>query len=462
MNQKDYNNNPIKAIVIGCGQRGFYVYGEYAKKFPNKLRFIACVDSDKNKAIKFAKIHNIPENFVFNSDEDVFQKSKFADAVFICTPDPYHEKEAIMALENGYHVFLEKPMAITKLGCENILKKSEKSNSILMVGFVLRYAPIFAKIKQIINSGLIGDVINIKHSENMGFWVYAHSFVRGLSYTQSPIILQKGCHDFDLIFWFADSFPKYINSFYMPSVFNIKKAPINAPDRCIDGCSYSKNCLFDAVQFYMQGKFMLLDSSKSESWIIRKIFNFALKHPKIARNLISPLKKMNLVPWRQWPVNQITDDLSNEGILKALQDSPYGRCIYKFSNPQPSSQVTAIKFENGITATYTLHGFSYRDGREIRIDGIKGTIKGYFYNTGYYIDLFEHQNNKSKRFKFKLEKVAGGGGDFKIVDEFINCIKTNSKPSTSARESLVSHLISFAANESAASNKTIEINKFEF
>lgn len=454
---KNTKELPVRAIAIGCGHRGLNVYGAYAKANPKNIKFVGCFDINEKKARKFAEIHNIPTEFVFYSEEMLFKVPKFADAVIICTPDPFHESATIKALEKGYHVFLEKPMAISKEGCENILKVAEKNNSILMIGFVLRYAPVFSKINELIKAGSIGDVVSIKHSENMGFWVYSHSFARSPVYTQSPMILQKGSHDFDLIYWYANARPKFVSSFKMPNLSATAKLPDNVTERCIEKCPLSKQCIFDAVQMYLEGKFMLLDNSRAESRVIRFIFKFALKHPKLARILIPPLRSMKIVPWRQWPVDQITEDVSDDGIRKALEETPFGVCIYKIKDAQPISQITSIQFENGITASFTLHGLSYRDGREIRIDGTKGTIKGYFYNTGFYVDWFEHATGKEIRFKYPLEKVAGGGGDFKIMDDFVDCIKHNKKPLTSAKESLYSHLMAFAAHESSETGKTIEI-----
>lgn len=378
-NEKIKEKELVTAIAIGCGQRGLNVYGAFAKKYPKKLKFIACVDIDKKKTKQFAKQHNIPSQYSFTSEDARFQQPKFADAVYICTPDRFHEDTTIKALEKGYHVFLEKPMASSKEGCEKIIKKAKETNAILMVGFVLRYSPLFAKIKELIQENKIGDIVSIKHSENMGYWVYAHSFARSKVYTQSPAILQKGSHDFDLIFWYANANPKKISSFAMPNLSTSSvPLPESIPDRCIEGCPRSKECIFNALPMYLQGTPILLDNSRSEFFLIRNIFKLAIKHPKLARILIPPLKSMKLVPWRQWPVDQITEDLSEEGIKKALRETPFGLCIYKIKDAQPISQITVIQFENGITASFTLQGLSYRDGREIRIDGTKGTIKGYF------------------------------------------------------------------------------------
>ena len=451
---------PLTAVVIGCGERGFNAYGRYALENPKKLKFVGCADVNTKKCELFAKLHKISPESVFATDMDLLNAGKLADAIFITTMDQFHEQEVFPALDLGYHVFLEKPMTITEEGCRKIVKRSEEVGKVLAVGHVLRYSPLFSKVKEIIDSGAIGDIINIKHSENMATWVYAHSFVRGNwenSLKTSSLILQKGCHDLDLIYWFAGSIPVAVSAFAMPTPFCEANAPENAPERCIDGCPYETTCLYETKRFYLQGKFVMEDNTRSENPFVRWVFHMALKHPRFIRNLVPQLRKLNLVPWRVWPTDQLSEDLSDEGIMKALREGPYGRCIYRCNNDQPVSQVTNIQFENGITATYTLHGMSYRDGRELRVDGTKGTIKAYFYNTGFYVDLYEHSPIYHRRWKLKLETTAGGGGDFRIVDGFINAINGISPPLTTARESLYSHLMAFAAEKSI---KNGQVEKF--
>ncbi len=206
---------------------------------------------------------------------------------------------------------------------------------------------------------------------------------------------------------------------------------------------------------------MLKDNARSENPFIRSVFNFGLKHPKMAHafgQMIPPIKNAHIFPWREWPTNQITEDLSEAGIMKALREGDYGRCVYHVPNPQPSSQVTAIQFENGITATFTVQGMSYRDGREIRIDGTKGTVTGRFYNTGYFVDVYEHLTGSSSHYVMPIERQAGAGGDYRIVDGFIDAIQNHTEPLTSGKNSLYSHLIAFAAIRSTESGQTQKID----
>ena len=83
---------------------------------------------------------------------------------------------------------------------------------------MLRYTPIYQKVKELLDEGVIGDVVSIMASENVGWYHQAHSFVRGNwanSKETSPMILQKCCHDMDLYLWLADKKCESLTS-YLP------------------------------------------------------------------------------------------------------------------------------------------------------------------------------------------------------------------------------------------------------
>lgn len=436
------------------------VYGDYALHHPHSLKFVACADPNLGKRTEFARKHGIPPERSFSTDDEILTAGKLADAAFICTMDQFHEKEVMRALDLGYHVLLEKPMTTTESGCRKIVTRSVQVGKVLSVGHVLRYSPLFAKVKELVDSGVIGKVINIRHSENMATWVYAHSFVRGNwenSKRTSSLLVQKGVHDFDLIYWFANSPPISVSCVTMPSVLRSEFAPAGVPLRCTDGCPYATKCVYEATQFYLQGKFILQDNLNSEKPWIRWIFRLALKYPRFASTIFPPLRKFQVVPWRRWPTTQLSDNLSDASIFKALQEGPFGRCVYHCDNDQPVSHTVNIQFQNGITATYTLHGMSYRDGRETRIDGTLGTIKAYFYNTAFYVDLFIHNGAIHRRYNLPIEMSAGGGGDIRIVDNFLEALVGRKSPLTPPQESLYSHLIAFAAERSVEKGRVEKI-----
>jgi len=147
------------------------------------------------------KRFNIKPEYVWKDWKDLAKVTeRLADAVVITTPDQLHTGPAIHFANMGYHILVEKPMAVLEEDCRAIVEAVERNKVILAVGHVLRYTPYTAKFKEIISSGKIGKVVSIQHLEPVGFWHYAHSYVRGNwrnSETSTFTLMAKSCHDID-------------------------------------------------------------------------------------------------------------------------------------------------------------------------------------------------------------------------------------------------------------------------
>ena len=133
---------PLTAITCGAGNRG-NVYGGYAVNFPEQIKIVGVAEPIQVRNDRYTKAHNIPEENRFKTWEDVFKKPKFADAIIITMPDNLHYVPCMKALEMGYDVLLEKPMAQTEQECRNILSMVKKTGRIVAICHVLRYTPYF-------------------------------------------------------------------------------------------------------------------------------------------------------------------------------------------------------------------------------------------------------------------------------------------------------------------------------
>lgn len=469
--------NLITAILIGAGNRGMYLYGNYALKFPDKLKFVAVAEPIQYRKEKFAQLHDIPLKRTYNSWEEVLGEEKFADVAFVCTQDQMHVDPTLEALDKGYNVLLEKPMAHTLEGCLKIVKKVEDTNRILGIGHVLRYTDFFLEVKNTILKGLLGNIVNISHRENVSWYHMAHSFVRGnwrnvnLS---SPMILAKCCHDLDLLFWMVGAKPKKINSFGGLKHFTSINAPKDSPDYCVEGCPIENTCLYYAPRIYIDIVPIIQILEKSNLFRFKILANLRKKHIKLLTILSKPIKILQgLRYWREWPVEplyfglpeEVIEDYSDETKMEILKTSPYGRCVYKCDNDVVDHQVVNIEFENNVTANLIMHGFSEREGRTLRIDGTKATLFGQFSDSGQEILLFDHFSGTEKVIftqKLSIGSSGHGGGDFALIDAFLETLlnKSKSQPLTNAYETLESHLMAFAANESRLQAKVIDMQNF--
>ena len=407
---------PITAVVLGAGSRGS-TYARYAKVLPEALEIIAVAEPREDRRRILAEELGIPEENRFASWQELLEKPRMADCAFVCTLDDDHTEPAIRAMELGYHLLLEKPMSNTEDECRLIADTARKTGRTLAVCHVLRYTPFYMTLKKLIDQGEIGRVEAINQIENVGYWHQAHSFVRGNWRTvreTSPMLLQKSCHDMDIILWLMGRDCKRVQSFGSLRHFTPEHAPQGAPARCLDGCPHADRCPYYAPRLYM-----------------------AMTRPG-------------------WPVDVITTDLSEEGRRKALEVGPYGRCVYHCDNDVVDRQVVNLEFEDGAVATFTMTGFSADFSRQLKIFGTKGQIFADM-GTG---EIVLHPFGAEKRLVPLEEGSRGsghGGGDYGILDDFLNILRTGGESRTSAQGSLQSHLICFAAERSRKEHIVVEL-----
>uniref|UniRef100_A0A3B5L1T3 Gfo/Idh/MocA-like oxidoreductase N-terminal domain-containing protein n=1 Tax=Xiphophorus couchianus TaxID=32473 RepID=A0A3B5L1T3_9TELE len=214
--------SPVHVIVVGAGCRGEN-YAKFASIHPKRMKVVAVADPRKFARTKMQQQHKIEDKNVFEDWKSIVEREKFADAVLICTPDRIHKDPAVAFAKKGYHILLEKPMATTAEDCRAIVEACTQADVMLSVGHVLRYDPLIHKIKVLIDAGVVGDVIHIQHLEPVGFYHFAHSFVRGNWRNEAE-----------------SSFALLAKSSKTSS----------AGDRCVD-CSVERNCPYSACKIYV-------------------------------------------------------------------------------------------------------------------------------------------------------------------------------------------------------------------
>lgn len=105
--------NRLNAVLIGAGQRGAEAFAPYALHHPDRLRFVAVAEPDPSRRAAFAERHLIPVQNCFESWEGLLERPAMGEIALVCTPDRLHTTPTLAALQAGYHVLLEKPMAPT-------------------------------------------------------------------------------------------------------------------------------------------------------------------------------------------------------------------------------------------------------------------------------------------------------------------------------------------------------------
>lgn len=408
----------ITAVLIGAGGRGIGAYGGFAERHPNEIRFIAVADPNKERRELFASRHQIPLSNQFETDEQLLAVGKLADACFVCTQDRYHVKPTLHALQLGYHVFLEKPMATDPVDVYRLGKVAASSGRILGIGHVLRYTPFFKTIKKAVDDGRIGQIVTIQHNENVGYYHQAHSYVRGnwrkLS-ESSPMILAKSCHDMDIISWIVGRPIRSISSFGSLVHFTAANCPEGAPRYCIEGCPHEKNCPFFAPRIYLEGA--------------------------------------------DWLKYAVTLNPTPERVLEALHTSPYGRCVYQCDNDVVDHQVVTMEFDNHVTVAFTMSAFTRDISRTLKIMGTRGELRADM--EGNRIEIREFVNQTTYEIPVVQEASGHGGGDDGIMKGFIQAIETNQPFSASAEGAVIAHLMAFAAEQSRVEHRVIDMDEYQ-
>ena len=397
---------PVTAIVLGAGSRGS-IYAGYAKEHPEQLQIIAIAEPRRDRLEQLADAVGVPAERRFDSWEALLAQPKMADCAFVCTMDDDHTAPAMKAMEQGYHLLLEKPMSNKENECRLIAETARKTGRTLAVCHVLRYTPFYMTLKALIDRGEVGQVTTINQIENVGYWHQAHSFVRGNwrnTKETSPMILQKSCHDIDIILWLMQSPCTQVQSFGSLRHFTPENAPVGAAKRCLD-CPHVESCPYSASKLY-------LDMERTG-----------------------------------WPVDVITTDLSFEGRRKALEEGPYGRCVYYCDNDVVDRQVVNMEFENGGVATFTMTGLSADFSRQLKIFGTEGQIQADMGKNEIVLHRFGEDPNPIP-VDMGLEASGHGGGDYGIMADFLRILQEGGESRTSAEVSLQSHLICFAAERS--------------
>ena len=409
----------LKVALAGLGSRGKDTYARTAKLFPEKMEIVAIADIDPAKVEDVAKEYNIPKEACFSSAEELIAQDKLADVMFITTQDQQHVAQAIPALKKGYDLLLEKPISPDLGECREIVKVAKECNRKVVVCHVLRYTPFYTELKRVIDTGVIGDMVSILGIENVGYWHQAHSFVRGNwrnSNTTSPMILQKCCHDMDLFLWLSGKTCKSVSSFGSTYLFKEENAPEGATKRCMDGCMAKDECPFDAEKIYITNEKTGILSGKTG-----------------------------------WPLDVLVLHPTVENITQAIQEGPYGKCVYYCDNNVVDHQVVNLNMTDGSTIHLTMSAFTATGSRYGKFMGTKGEIVADMSKNTIKVTPFGGKTEIIDVTKLAEDFSGHAGGDNRLVEEFLDMVseeKETSKSITSVEHSVESHYCALAAEQS--------------
>jgi predicted dehydrogenase len=353
-------------------------------KYPSRIKYI----SDKY-GLEGAKR--------YTSFKKCIKESEF-DAVMIFTSDYAHAEIVIPALKAGKYVFVEKPLDITERKCRLIIDADIEAGGKTYVGHNLRHAPVYKKIKSLIEDGVAGDLLTIQADE---FYDGGRTYFRRwnrLKKFSGGLWITKSCHDFDIIQWLAGREAESVAAF---SALSYYKKRDNAPEYCGE-CSYLPDC-FDAFD----------EKKVPKAWLAH--VNSAL------------------------PDGMQRPDL----------------CLYNSDKDTFDHGIATIKFQNGLFATYTVNVVSGFTNRRIRVSGTKATIDGDISSQ----EIIIRRRDPSSEEKIVLSDSSDGhgGADKFIIADFLAFARGEKSPACRPSEAIIGVRLGLAAEKSCLNNKIIKV-----
>ena len=418
----------LKFILVGAGGRGT-TYVREGKNHCPEMELVAVADPNPVRRNYIQDMFNLSDEACYEWGEELLDLPKMADVAIIATQDKDHCRMALKAIDKGYDLLLEKPVAPTPEECLRIEEAANAKGVRVLVCHVLRYTPFFNAVKKIIDDGKIGKIKNIIHIEAIGDLHFSHSYVRGdwhSSADSSPMILAKSCHDIDIIQWLIGERYTKIHSFGSLSFFCEENRPDGAPEFCLDGCPHEETCPYSAIKLYRKRQ----------------------------------------VPWFARHATKIHNP-TEEDIEKLIHETNYGRCVFgSCGNDVVDQQVVNMQFESGATASFVVSALN-EGGRRIRIMGTKGELEGRMGQDQ--ISVYDFVTRKTEQISIKDsiadESIAGGhgGGDLGIIRALCQIMtgKYRGKSYANISTSVDNHLAAFAAERSRLTDKVIDMSEYK-
>lgn len=395
--------------VVGLGGRASAYLSALQELYPNEHQVVAVADPDPVKQARARNDYGLQDNQIFDTDLKLMEQPRLSDVAIVATQDKLHLRDIRGLLAKGYDLILEKPVATTLEELQEIAAVSKSfPDQMVAVCHVLRHTVFFGEIRRILESGRFGPVVSIQHNENIGYYHFAHSYVRGPwnnSETSGPLTLTKSCHDMDiLLFLLENTHCRQISSYGALSIFNRDHYdPATMAPICVD-CPQNESCAFSAPKLYSSGK-----------------------------------------------IKSVVFDLSSvDKVRENLGTSPYGRCVYHCDNNVVDHQSTAIQFDNGITATFNLSAFSAKVNRSLKIMCQFGEIRAI--EKPYLIETTDFRTDETTVTELDIRDRGHGGGDKAFVKDFMESYLHGVPFNSTLEHAIESHAMALLAEESRKDN----------
>ncbi len=400
--------------VLGLGQRGAGYARWVRLLYGRRAQIVALCEQRTERLCSQAHFLGVPPEGCFTDEEAFFAAGRLAEAVFICTQDRDHIRHAKRAVELGYQILLEKPVSACVEEMEQLASLAEARGVEIVVCHVMRYMQFFHTLHTLVSDGAYGRLIGAEHTENIGYFHFAHSYVRGnwrREEETTPMLLAKCCHDFDFVDWLMGGGCKSVSSVGALAYFTPEHAPKGSAARCRD-CDKAvrERCPYDAYRLYT-----------------------------------GPVAGATFLRFLSYPLTGRAASALREK-RAALDAGPYGRCVYRCDNDVCDRQATLLNYGGGRTAEITATAFSKRCFRRVILHLEGADIFGEDAKKRIVISPFL---GKKKTIHIRESQKVHLLGDYEIVRSFLDLLDGNPMPGlTRIRDSIESHRLVMLAEAS--------------
>lgn len=232
-----------KYVQVGCGVRGFEMFARpLVQDFEDVAELVGLCDINIKRAQ--LTVQKIGRDIPVFTDFDEMMETVKPDTVLVATIDREHDTYVIKALKAGCDVICEKPLTTTPEKARNIQKAEQESGKKVTVTFNLRFHPFFKRIKEIVASGIVGDVYSVNYE-----WML--DTVHGASYfrrwhserdNSGSLMIHKSTHHFDIANWILEQDPVEVNAVGARRFYG-SNATEERGERCLT-CQYKEKCRF--------------------------------------------------------------------------------------------------------------------------------------------------------------------------------------------------------------------------
>lgn len=390
------NHQPFKLGLIGAGKRGRTVYNAIYNAAPQSVQLLNVLDPSDHAFQQCFQLNGTKNlNRSLNLSEIINQSN--IDAFIISSPNSEHLEPTLSVIQKNKLVYLEKPITTTIDDLNLIKNNYETHQSRVLIGFVLRYTKFYKKVKEFISTGRLGKILHFHADEHMGLSLTSHLYLRGwrkdLRYA-GPLILEKCCHDIDLILWLIEKKCTHLSAFSHRSIFNLNTGQNSHCYNCTD-----QECLY--------------------------------RIEKEKRNQIQEVDYKRV----------ITDT-----------------CVYNSDISIDDHTSVLMNFEGGTHVTFNVSMGAGKSGRSIKIIGSKGSLEGHFEEGHLKFYPLDHKQEREEYTSLYLDGGHGGGDLNIGKEFFKLWQNPETKPFSSIKEAYRSNFLSLKIHEAAQKQKVFNFN----